>query len=146
MTLEQEIFTAIRDVLKGDGTLMGYVESDADRIRHSLANVESDTPCITYHAKKLSPDAEVDAYGKFFMQIQVNVFDVNNSTGITNMDNIKARIDELLYDQRFSTASYRVGHIQHSGWQRIPTEYLKEGEIINHAFAEWMLRIYKTGS
>jgi len=143
MSLEGEIFTAIRNTLKGDATLLGYVGDSANNIRHSYVNFEFDVPCITFHAVTIPPDSDYDRYGKFLMQIQLNAFDLNNSTGIGNLRNIEERIDALLYEQNFATTTYEVKHIRHSGWTPVPTEYVKEGETIIHAFSDWELRVYK---
>jgi len=143
MSAESEVLTKIRDTLKADSTLLGYVDNDANNIRHSYANAQFDTPVITYHTVIMPPDSDMDRYGKFEMRLQFNIFGINNSTDITNIRNIYERIDALLYEQVFATTNYKVKNIRHSGWQWVPTDYIKEGEAILHCFAEWTLNIYK---
>jgi len=141
--MEGEIFTAIRNTLKGDSTLLGYVGNDTDNIRMSFARIAFDVPCITYHRIQPVPDKEADKYGKFLFAIQINAFDVNSDTGITNLQNITERIDALLYDQPFTTDSYAVKRIQHSGWSDMETPYLKNDIPILQYFSDWTLQVHK---
>ena len=143
MSMEAEIFTAIRNALKGDSALLGYVQSDADNIRMSFARVAFDVPCVTYHRIQPVPDKQADKYGKFFFAIQINVFDVNSDTGLTNLQNITERIDTLLYDQPFTTTTYAVKRVQHSGWSDMETPYLKDDIPILQYFSDWTPQVHK---
>lgn len=145
MSAESEVLTKIRDTLKADATLLGYVSS-ADDIRHSYANVQFDTPAITYHTVIMPPARDMDEYGKFEMRVQFNIFELNVSNNITNARNIHERIDALLYQEVFTTTTYKVRGGAHSGWQSVPTDYEKDGEVVVQWLAEWTFSLYKIGS
>lgn len=84
----------------------------------------------------------MDTYGKFVYRLQLNVFDVNTATGRGNIANIEGRIDALLYDAEFTTTSYAVKYIRHTGWQDVITDYDYQAKKVVHSFTEYVLRVY----
>ena len=135
--MNDEILKAIRDILKNDSTLIGYIGS-ADRIYYHIAPLTAAIPCIVM-ALSEKPDEEMDSFGKIHLELELSIYDGDYD----NLSDILERLDALLFDKRFTTTNWAVKYCKRVLAIDEKSDFVKDGIPVIRRITKWQLRAYK---
>ena len=135
--MNDEILKSIRDTLKNDSALLGYIGS-SDRIYYHIAPVTPSIPCIAM-ALSEKPDEEMDSFGKIHLELELSVYD----SDYDNLSDILERLDALLFDKRFTTANWAVKYFKRIFASDEKSDFVKDGNPVVKRLTRWNLRAYK---
>lgn len=135
-----EVWEQVVSLLEADSQLITLLGGEK-RIYWRRPTKERKLPCVAYYGDE-SPDLEMDTHGKFELRLYIDIWSLSAETN----DQIKDRLDAVLFDKRMSTTNYSVKGCRRLTALPIPTGVVDEsGKEIEQLSTTWRLKVFKKG-
>ena len=136
-----ELRDKIVAVLKADSTLQGLLGSSPMKLYYVRppGAISDHLPSATYAIISDAPNLDMDEYGDFAVEVQIDVWTTSIDTG----EAVHEAVTKALWDKpgSLSSTNYRVRRVRRSVGTVIQTgQYYESAEIIQ-VVQSWMLQV-----